>query len=94
MFNKEWSASYNSNQIVVNNWWNLNGRSEAKLYLNGNCVDTNSQYIVSGNTPILRGGIQGPEGQQHVVEAFAKSGLFSVKMKICVDGVQIGGDRF
>jgi len=42
----------------------------------------------------MRGQIILEDGSPKEVEVYMKSGLMSVKTKICVDGAKIGGDEF
>ena len=81
---QEWTATYEGNSIRVTNWWTWAGQGEAKLYLNGDCVDTNT-----GSS--LRGVFRDDAGVDHVVEVLF-GGLVTVKAKISIDGVKIGGD--
>ncbi len=93
MFNKEWKVSFEGTEIIVTNSWSFSGETGAKLYINGSKVDDTDQKIVSKKTPILRGAFESPTGELFKVEVFMKA-LFSVKVKICVNGVRIGGDEF
>lgn len=95
MPSKEWKADYNGHSIVVYNSNDpLRQKGEAKLYIDGECVDTSFDLIVKDDFPALRGTIQSFNGSEHRVEVYAKSTLFSVKAKIFVDSKQVGGDSF
>ena len=88
---KEWITEYNGHRIRVQSTW----FSGAKLYIDGECRDTNHQLIViSGTIPRLSARLVESDGQTHIVEVFVKAPLFTVKAKICLDGRQIGGDVF
>ena len=99
MFTKEWTAEYQGNRIVVHNSWgpttSLEAFSaEARLYINGSKVDSCTDLVALGDRPMLRGSLNFSDGSFKEVEVFMKSELLSVKAKICVDGVRIGGDDF
>ncbi len=88
-FKKEWTASYEGNRIRVTNWWTFSGEGEAKLFINNTCVDSSTELSAVS----LHGTVKGPDGADHIVKVFF-GGLLTVKVKISVDGVQIGGDSF
>ena len=81
---QEWTATYEDNKIRVTNWWTWSGKGEAKLYVNSDCVDTTTGFT-------LKGVVQDRAGADHVVEVLF-GGMLTVKAKIMVDGVKIGGD--
>ena len=83
-------AFHGLNEIVVTNTWSHG----ATLHINGQLVDTDSSTFSRGRTALLRGSIDNRDGAPSIVEVFGKSGVFRVKLKICVDGVRIGGDDF
>lgn len=87
---KEWLAVYENHEIrVVNTWF-----SGAKLYIDGDCCDTNTGLVATSTArPVLSGSIQLSDGQRHRVEVYVTS-LLTTKAKICVNGRQIGGDIF
>lgn len=88
---KEWIAEYNGHRIRVQNTW----FSGAKLYIDGECRDTNKQlFLVSGAITRLSARLVVSESQSQVIEVFMKAPLFTTKAKICLDGRQIGGDVF
>lgn len=82
-------------RIVVSNSWgfdlNLMPSSAVKLYINGQCVDTNTSLYLNKSQVALRGQIVA-NGQYHVVEVKAHSGMMKVKAKILVNGIKVGGD--
>lgn len=93
-FSKEWEVSFQNRQIKVENWWDLLGRTEARLFIDGSCVDTTYKYSVLNRNPLLKGMTQSRQGVPMAIEVIMRSGLLGVKAKICANGVQIGGDRF
>ncbi|EGJ31055.1 MULTISPECIES: hypothetical protein [Moorena] len=98
MFNKQWNTEYEGNIISVLNTWGIINfslkTSEAKLYINGEKQDECNHMLVMGKEPIMQGKIDLGNGMYKIVKVYMKSGLFSVQTKICIDDIQIGGDRF
>ncbi|KQV88364.1 hypothetical protein [Pelomonas sp. Root1237] len=94
MFAKEWAVRYNDHSIVVRNSLSLTGSTEAKLYIDGSKVDSTTDRFAMAGTPVLRGAIKREDGPPEEVEVYAKSGLFSVKIRICVGGKQVFSDGF
>lgn len=94
MFTKEWEANFKGHQIVAtNSWGNFGVGTSAKLYIDGECVDTNTDsFAFSAKRPLLRGCLVN-DGRHHVVEVFAKSGLFRIPARICIDGQTVAGNR-
>ena len=83
---KEWIAIHDGCTIRVTNAWT----SGVKLYVDGNCRDTNNALVASPRDPTLSAKVSGKSGE-FLVEVCMKS-LVTVKAKICVNGTQIGGD--
>lgn len=86
---KELIAEFEGHQIrVVNTWF-----SGAKLYIDGECRDTDTHFLIlSAKTALLSARIDGRDGKQHIVEVHAVA-WWTVKLRISVDGRQIGGER-
>jgi hypothetical protein len=90
MSKKDWVSTHNGCQIRVTNSW----FGSAKLYIDGECRDTNSDMFVSSRAPALSARMTPATGDPFlVVEVYLKA-LVTVKVKICVDGKQISGDVF
>ena len=89
MLGSEWVAHYNGHKIRVTNAL-LGG---AKLYIDGDCRDTNTQLFVSPSRPVLSARVEPKGGDPFVVEVFVKA-VLTIKAKICVNGNQIAGDVF
>jgi hypothetical protein len=89
MAKKEWIALHNGCQIRVTNTW----LGSAKLYIDGDCRDTNSDMFVSPRSAALSARVAPANGEPFLVEVYVKA-LVTVRAKICVDGKQIGGDAF
>ncbi|MBL4595505.1 MAG: hypothetical protein JKX99_02890 [Robiginitomaculum sp.] len=82
-------ADYKGHEIRVENTW-LFG---AKLYIDDECRDTTVEWwALSPKQSLLRAPL-GIDGVNHLVEVFFLA-IFTVKIKIHVDGVQIAGDVF
>jgi hypothetical protein len=96
MFVKELKAEYRGHHIAVRNSWGPTMslkvvNTEAKLYIDGEIADTNSEaFSWTSNAAILRGSIE-VEGRAHVVEVYARAWV-RTRMKICVNGRKIAGD--
>ena len=87
MHQKEWSTEVQGHTIKVTNSW-IGG---AKLYIDGECRDTNNKTIADPNKPALSARIVKENPQSPLVEVFVKA-IFAVKASICVDGKQVAGD--
>lgn len=73
---------------VVNTWF-----SGAKLLVNQEVVAENNDYLaLSKSKPLMTAKVL-IEGSEKFVEVFAFA-VFTVKIKICVDGIQVAGNSF
>ncbi len=96
MFVTEVKAEFRGSQIAARNSWgpaiSLKGFvTEARLYVDGEVVDTNSDaFSWSSNVPVLRGRLK-KGNKVHVIEVFARA-ILRIKLKICIDGEKIAGD--
>ena len=86
---KEWVSEFEGTTIKVVNTW-LGG---AKLYINGDCRDTNNDLTATKDTAILSARIEQGKPESPLVEIFIKA-ILTTKAKIVVNGKQIGGDVF
>ncbi len=98
MFVTECKAEFSGHQIAARNSWGLTFSLKAltgenRLYIDGKVVDTNSEVVALSNTPIMRGSFVDGD-KTHIVEVFAKSGWFRVKLRIHVDGQKVAGEDF
>lgn len=85
---KEWVAEFEGHSIRVTNTW-LGG---AKLYVDGECRDTNrGAFAISATRPLLSARLDTNNVNSGLVEVFFKA-LLTVKAKICVNGKQVAGD--
>ena len=87
MTQKEWIAEFQDHSIRVTNSWS----GGAKLYIDGECRDTNSKMFASPSTPALSARLEQGKSDSPLVEIFVKA-VVTVKARICVDGKQIAGD--
>lgn len=85
---KEIVADFKGHQIRVVNTW-LGG---AKLYIDGDRRDTCNDFIAKSNTPSLSASIE-HDGKKELIEVYVKA-IVTVKIKICANGQQIGGEAF
>jgi hypothetical protein len=86
---KRWSAVYDGHEILVVNTW-----FSCKLYIDRECRDTNQEAVAwNAERPRLSASLPGEGGKSHTVVVYAKS-RWGVRIKICVDGHQVGGDVF
>jgi hypothetical protein len=73
---------------VVNTWF-----SGAKLLVNQEVVAENNDYFaLSKSKPVMTAKVL-IDGSEKFVEVFAFA-IFTVKIKICVDGIQVAGNSF
>jgi hypothetical protein len=98
LFVTECKAEFSGHQVAARNSWgptfSFKGLSgENRLYIDGKVADTNSETLAVSDSPIMRGQIV--EGDKvHVVEVYARSGLFRVKLRIHIDGKKVAGEDF
>ena len=83
---KEWITKYENHTIkVVNTWF-----AGAKLYIDGECRDSSYSFFeVNSTAPLLSVKLS----DSNIIEIYAKA-IWTVKIKICLNGEQIGGDVF
>lgn len=95
---KEVRANFLGHTIVVRNAaWPANDiknpfSTEAKLFIDGQVVDTNTALIAFKDVGVLSGSIT-EGGKTHMIEVYVKQRL-KLKIKICADSTFIGGDNF
>ena len=82
-------AKYGEHEIRVENTW----FSGATLFIDGGRVKKNNDYLALKNDKPLMAAKVKLEGAERLVEVYV-SALFTIKIKICVDGMQIGGEEF
>lgn len=83
------TAQVGDSEIKVINTW-LSG---AKLFVNQQVVATNKNlFALSKSKPLMTAKVL-IDGSEKLVEIFAFA-LFTVKIKICVDGIQVAGSKF
>ena len=85
---KHWIAEYDGHAIRVTNTW-LGG---AKLYIDGECRDlSNDKFALSAGRPVLSARLIDGDTESPLVKVYAKA-IFTVRMRICVNGKQVAGD--
>lgn len=89
-FAQEWVANFEDREIGVRNSWN----GGMRLFIDDEQVGENRQlFSIDKERPLLTASVARKSGAPFVVEIFAHA-LFSVSVKIVVDGKQIGGEVF
>jgi hypothetical protein len=82
-------AQFGDTEIKVENTW----FSGAKLFVNQKLVVENKDsFALKKTIPIMTARVV-IDGTEKLVEVFAFA-IFTVKIKICVDGIQVAGNRF
>ena len=74
---KEWSVDFNGKIIKVSNWWNLEGKCSADLYLDNEHLDQNTEMFVNPNKVMLSKSEVSDDIKS--IEVFS-AGFFSVKL--------------
>ena len=87
---KEWSVDFNGKIIKVSNWWNLEGKCSADLYLDNEHLDQNTEMLVNPNKVMLSESEVSDDIKS--IEVFS-AGFFSVKLSIMVNGVVVLQDK-
>ena len=89
-FVQEWIATFEAHELMVRNSWN----GGIRLFVDGEQVAENRQMLaLSKEEPLLSASVAREKGEPFLVEVFAHA-LFSVSVKIVVDGKQVGGEVF
>ena len=82
-------AEYKGNKFTVENTW----FSGAKLFHNGDLVASNNDiFAIRKDKPLMTTKVV-IDGEERRVEVFAFA-IFTVKLKITVDGIKIAGNDF
>ena len=74
---------------VSNSWF-----TGAKLFIDGQLVSKNHGILALDKKKVQMKAVVQIDGVDHSIEVFAWAPFISVKLKICADGQQIGGDKF
>ena len=86
---KSVDAQVGDTEIRVENTW-LGG---ARLFVNGDVVArTDDYFALNKSKPMMTARVV-IDGAEKLVEVFCFA-IFTVKIKICVEGIQLAGDRF
>lgn len=89
-FLQEWVATFEGHELMVRNSWN----GGIRLFVDGAQVAENRQLFAIGKgSPLLSASVPRQKGEPFLVEVFAYA-IFSVSVKIVVDGKQVGGEVF
>jgi hypothetical protein len=89
-FVQEWVAAYEGRDIRVRNSWN----GGLRLFIDDVQVAENRQlFAIDEQRPLLSASVPREDAAPFLVEVFVHA-LFSVSVKIVVDGKQVGGEVF
>jgi hypothetical protein len=89
MPSKEWVADVKGHEVVMTNSWSLGStRSTAKLYIDGECVDTCDAAIVTFSRPCLRGRLEHEAGSSVVLGYLSSFGVPGMKGRLEIDGAE------
>ncbi|MGX4643737.1 hypothetical protein [Massilia sp. SYSU DXS3249] len=89
-FVQEWIATFEGHELMVRNSWN----GGIRLFVDGQQVAENRQLFAFGkDKALLSVAVPREKGEPFVVEVYAYA-IFSVSVKIVVDGKQVGGEVF
>jgi hypothetical protein len=86
---KEVIANYKGHSILARNTW----FSGSTLIVDDEVVDRNAALLALDSSVSFLSHRLEIDGERHLVEVFIKA-AFTVKLKICVDSKQIGGEDF
>ncbi len=89
---KEVIANYKGHSILARNTW-FSGFSGSTLIVDDEVVDRNAALLALDSSVSFLSHRLEIDGERHLVEVFIKA-AFTVKLKICVDSKQIGGEDF
>jgi hypothetical protein len=89
-FAQEWHAEYEGHDIMVRNSWTKG----LKLYVDDDLVAEDTRMLaIDGSKPIMSATFAPKEGKPFTIDVVARA-FINVRIKILVNGKQIGGDQF
>ena len=89
-FVQDWIATFEGHELMVRNSWN----GGIRLFVDEVQVAENRQLVsLDKRRPLLSASVARKNGKPFLVEVFAYA-IFSVSVKIVVDGKQVGGEVF
>ena len=86
---KQWNINYRNHDILISNWWGWNLKGSADLYIDDQHLDQDSSIVAETNRPLLK--TSNFSDNISSLEVYV-AGLFSVKISVLVNGVNIYSD--
>lgn len=89
-YTKTWETFYEGNKIVVTNWWNFKGDTEAKLFINDQFIGLNCEFEIHPYENLFH--YIYPIREIKEIKVYFR-GFFSAKLAIEVNGEFILKDK-
>ena len=86
---KQWNINYKNHDILISNWWGWDLKGSADLYIYDQHLDQDSSIVAETNRPLLK--TSNFSDNISSLEVYV-AGLFSVKISVLVNGVNIYSD--
>ena len=86
---KQWNIPYKNHNILISNWWGWDLKGSADLYIDDQHLDQDSSIVAETNRPLLK--TSNFSDNISSLEVYV-AGLFSVKISVLVNGVNIYSD--
>ena len=86
---KQWNINYKNHDILISNWWGWNLKGSADLYIDDQHLDQDTSIVAETNRPLLK--TSNFSDNISSLEVYV-AGLFSVKISVLVNGVNIYSD--
>tara|TARA_B100001059_G_scaffold104510_1_gene104316 strand:+ start:477 stop:809 length:333 start_codon:yes stop_codon:yes gene_type:complete len=87
---KQWNINYKNHNILISNWWGWDLKGSADLYIDDQHLDQDTSIVAETNRPLLK--TSNFSDNISSLEVYV-AGLFSVKISVLVNGVNIYSDR-
>ena len=87
---KQWNINYKNHDILISNWWGWDLKGSADLYIDDQHLDQDTSIVAETNRPLLK--TSNFSDNISSLEVYV-AGLFSVKISVLVNGVNIYSDR-
>ncbi len=86
---KQWNIPYKNHHILISNWWGWDLKGSADLYIDDQHLDQDTSIVAETNRPLLQ--TSNFSDNISSLEVYV-AGLFSVKISVLVNGVNIYSD--
>ena len=83
------NINYKNHDILISNWWGWDLKGSADLYIDDQHLDQDSSIVAETNRPLLK--TSNFSDNISSLEVYV-AGLFSVKISVLVNGVNIYSD--